>query len=137
MKKYADNSPQAMARVLVMLMVSDGNMDPREIDELEHLDVYRMLDIERAQFIQILHDYCNDLTDEAEEDGRIHLIDRQRIDDVLDTVSDPKKRLLLATLALDLSKADEDISDPELAIFAHLLERWRLTLDDIADTVSN
>lgn len=137
MKKYLDNSPESMARLLVMLMVSDGNMDPREIDELEHLHIYDMLHISRASFIQVLHDYCNDLTDEADEDGNIHLIDRTRIDDLLDTVTDPQKRLLIATLALDLSKADDDISEPEMAIYAHMLDRWHLTLDDIEASIDN
>ncbi|MDK2126097.1 tellurite resistance TerB family protein [Parachitinimonas caeni] len=134
MKKYAQNSPEAAARLLVMLMVSDGNMDPRELDEIEHLHIYEALNISRKQFIQVLHDYCNDLSDEADESGQIHLIDRQRIDDLLDTVVDPKLRLLVATLALDLCKADEDISDAEMAIYAHMLDRWHLTLDDIEAT---
>lgn len=133
MKKYANNSPEAMARLLVMLMMSDGNMDPREIDSLEKLHIYEALDISRQRFIEVLHAYCNDLSDEAEEDGSIHLIDRQRIDDLLDTVDDPKKRLLVATLSLDLTKADKTISDAELAIYSHMLDRWHLTLDDIED----
>jgi uncharacterized tellurite resistance protein B-like protein len=131
MKKYPANSPEAMARLLVMLMMSDGNMDPREIDSLEKLHLYEAFDISRTRFIEVLHQYCNDLSDEAEADGRIHLVDRQRIDDLLDTVDDPRKRLLVATVSLDMMKADKPISDIELAIFTHMLERWHLTLDDI------
>ena len=47
MKKYPYNSPQAMARILIMQMIGDGNFDPSEIDELEHLNVYDVLDISR------------------------------------------------------------------------------------------
>ncbi|HEY9101129.1 hypothetical protein [Chitinimonas sp.] len=133
MKRYAANSPEAMARILVVLMMSDGNMDPREIDSLESLHVYEALDISRQGFIEVLHDYCNDLSDEADDTGCIKLVDRQRIDDLLDSVTEPKKQLLVATLALDMAKADRTISDPELAIYTHMLERWHLTLDDIED----
>jgi hypothetical protein len=131
MKRYAPNSPDAMVRLLVMLMMSDGNMDPREIDSLETLHIYEALGVSRTRFIEILHAYCNDLSDEADEEGRIHLVDRARIDAMLDDVTDPQKQLLVATLALDMAKADEVISEAELAIYAHMLERWHLTLNDI------
>ncbi|GLR14584.1 hypothetical protein QWZ03_00050 [Chitinimonas viridis] len=131
MKKYPANSPESMARLLVMLMMSDGNLDPREIDSLETLHIYEALDISRTRFIEVLHAYCNDLSDEADDEGRIQLVDRQRVDDLLDTVTEPKKQLLVATLALDMAKADRSISEPELAIYAHMLDRWHLSLDDI------
>ncbi|WP_035056985.1 hypothetical protein [Andreprevotia chitinilytica] len=131
MKKYANNSPEAMARILVMQMMCDGNFDPEEIDELEHLRVYEALDISRKGFITVLQDYCNDVSDEADDEGQIKLIDRERIDALLDTVDDPKKRLLLAALALDLSKADDDFSPAELAVFGHMLNRWHLSLDQL------
>jgi len=76
MKKYPYNSPQAMARLLIMQMIGDGNFDPSEIDELEHLNVYEILDISRKDFIAVLQAYCNDLSDEA--DRRPHPPDRQK-----------------------------------------------------------
>lgn len=131
MKKYPFNSPQAMARLLVMQMIGDGNFDPAEIDELEHLNVYDVLGISRKDFIVVLQAYCNDLSDEADAEGNIHLIDKDRINDLLDTVDDQKKRLLVAALALDIAKANHDFSEAEMAVFAHMLHRWRLTLDDL------
>ncbi|WP_028453747.1 hypothetical protein [Chitinilyticum aquatile] len=131
MKKYPFNSPEAMARLLVMQMICDGNFDPEEIDRIEHLHVYEMIGISRKGFIQVLQEYCNDLSDEADEDGQIHLIDKERIDDLLDTVDEPRKRLLIAALALDISKADRVIKEAELLVFRRMLERWHLTLEDL------
>lgn len=131
MKKYPFNSPQAMARILIMQMIGDGNFDPAEIDELEHLNVYDVLGISRKDFIQVLQDYCNDLSDEADSEGKIHLIDKQRLDDLLETVDDPKKRAVVAALALDIAKADHDFSEVEMAVFAHILRRWHLTLNSL------
>ena len=131
MKKYPYNSPQAMARILIMQMIGDGNFDPAEIDELEHLNVYDLLGISRKDFIHVLQDYCNDLSDEADEDGTIHLIDRQRLDDLLETVDDPKKRTIVAAIALDIAKSDHDFSEVEMAVFAHILNRWHLSLESL------
>ena len=131
MKKYPYNSPQAMARILIMQMIGDGNFDPSEIDELEHLNVYDVLGISRKDFIQVLQSYCDDLSDEADEEGRIRLIDRQRVDDLLETVDDPKKRAIVAAVALDVAKSDHDFTDVEMAVFAHMLRRSSLTLEDL------
>lgn len=137
MKKYPYNSPQAMARILIMQMIGDGNFDPSEIDELEHLNVYELLGISRKDFITVLQDYCNDLTDEADAEGKIKLIDKQRIDDLLETVDEPKKRTLVAAVALDIAKADGDFSEVEMAIFSRLLQRWHLTLEDLQAALSD
>lgn len=131
MKKYPYNSPQAMARILIMQMIGDGNFDPAEIDELEHLNVYEILGISRKDFIQVLQEYCNDLSDEADEDGKIRLIDKQRLDELLETVDDPKKRTIVAALALDIAKSDHDFSEVEMAVFAHILNRWHLSLESL------
>ncbi|MCX7205085.1 MAG: hypothetical protein NT086_03690 [Proteobacteria bacterium] len=131
MKKYANNSPEAMARILVMQMVCDGNFNPEELEELEHLHVYEVIGISRKGFIQVLQDYCNDISNEADDEGRISLINRERIDRILDSVTDPKKCLQVAAMALDLSKSDKIINDAELAVFSHMLGHWHLTLDSL------
>ncbi|MDQ5886840.1 MAG: hypothetical protein RL210_140 [Pseudomonadota bacterium] len=131
MKQYKQNSPEAMARILAMLMVADGSMDDRELELLDKLNIYGILEIDRKKFIDVLHAYCNDLSDSADADGTVHLVDRARIDELLDCVDEPKKRLLLCAMALDMSKADAEFSELEMAIFTHMLDRWHLTLEDI------
>ncbi|GGP27470.1 tellurite resistance TerB family protein [Silvimonas amylolytica] len=131
MKKYPSNSAEAMARILVMQMMCDGNFDPAEIDELEHKRVYEALGISRKAFIQVFQDYCNDVSDDASEDGNIRLVDRERIDQMLDAVDEPRKRLMLAAIALGIAKADNDFSNVELAVFRHMLKYWRLNLEDL------
>ena len=131
MKEYKQNSPEAMARILAMLMVADGSMDDRELELLDKLNIYGILEIDRKKFIEVLHAYCNDLSDSADADGTVHLVDRARIDELLDCVDEPKKRLLLCAMALDMSKADAEFSELEMAIFTHMLDRWHLTLEDI------
>lgn len=137
MKKYPYNSPHAMARLLIMQMIGDGNFDPSEIDELEHLNVYEILGISRKDFILVLQDYCNDLSDDADASGTIHLVDKERIDDLLETVDEPRKRLMIAALALGIAKSDQEFSEVEMAIFSHMLRRWHLGLEDLQAAFSD
>ena len=134
MRPYAINSPQAMARVLAMLLVSSDHVGDDEFNQLEALEFYSVLGISHTEFMQILHGYCEDISDEATDDGTIHLIDRERINSVLDDVSDPKKRVVVAAVALDVIKAGLEIDEAEMILFTHMLEYWRMTLDDIQAT---
>ncbi|TDR73002.1 TerB family tellurite resistance protein [Paludibacterium purpuratum] len=135
MRSYRVNSPQAMARFIAMFMITDGQMDERELDTLEKIMAYDLLGLSRKQFTQVLVDYCDDISDEAEQDGTIHLIDRQRIDALLEEVADRGKRLLTCALAMDVAKADGDISPPEMALLRHLMQHWDITLADIEASI--
>ncbi|MCK6435386.1 hypothetical protein [Rivihabitans pingtungensis] len=133
MKRYTPNSPQAIARILCMFMMGDGVMDPRELDSFDRLDLLSLLGLERKAFLALFHDYCNDISDEAEPDGSIHLVDRARADLVLDEVTDHQKRLLTCAIALDLCKADDTISEPEMALLQYMMAKWHITLDTLEE----
>jgi len=131
MRPYRKNSPQAMARIIAMFMITDGEMDHRELDALEKTMAYDLLGISRKQFTQVLVDYCDDISDEAEQDGIIHLIDRTRIDTLMEEITDRSKRILACALAMDVAKADGDISEPEITLLRHIMKHWGITLEDI------
>lgn len=131
MKKYAPNSPEAIARILAMFMITDGNMDPREIDALENLHVYELLGMSRKDFVHTLMEYCDDISDEADEDGTIHLLATDRVNGILDGVSDRNKRIMCCALALDICKSDSTISDPEMLLLRHMMQHWHISLDDL------
>lgn len=131
MKTYTPNSSEAISRLIAMFLITDGNMDEREIESLEKLHVYEILGLSRKQFIQTLMDYCNDISDEAEGDGTIHLIDKARVDAVLEDITERKARILSCALALDVCKSDNTISEPEMALLRYMMEHWGITLKDI------
>jgi len=131
MRPYPSNSPQAIARLLAMFMITDGNMDPRELDLLENVNVYDLIGLPRKQFAQVLADYCDDISDEAEQDGTIHLLDTDRIEFMLGEVTDRNKRILTCVLAMDISKSDGTISDPEIVLLRHMMKEWNISLEDL------
>lgn len=131
MKNYPSNSPEAIARILAMFMITDGNMDAHEIESMETLNVYEILGLSRKKFIEVVTKYCDDISDEAENDGTIHLLSRQRVNDVLDTITERNKQLLCCALALDICKSDSTISDPEMLLLRHMMQHWHISLDDL------
>jgi uncharacterized tellurite resistance protein B-like protein len=137
MKRYAKNSPEAVARVLAMTMVTDARLDDRELDIMERLGLYELLGLTRREFSEVLRTYCDDVVAAGSADGRVNLMDRTTVDAVLDAVDDPARRLQAATMVLNIVKADEDFHDAELALLRHILERWGLSLTDVRRAVSD
>ena len=61
MKAYAKNSPEAVSRILAMMMITDANLDEREIEILDELRIFDIVGISRAGFSQVVQDYCAEL----------------------------------------------------------------------------
>jgi hypothetical protein len=131
MKTYPADSPEAMARVLAMVMLADARLDDRELQALERLDLLRLIDLTREQFSQVVKDYCDDLLAAGDAGGKINLMDKARIDAIVDAVQDGRKRTDAASMALILMKADQQFHDAELALLRYTLGRWGLSLDEL------
>ena len=130
MRSYAQNSPEAMARIIALILLADGDLDDGEVDMLDHLGVYDRLGVSRKTFIRVVKEYFDDLLHDDTGD-RIRLLDAKRLDVVLDGVDDEKKRIDLAAIMLSLISADGDMNDAELATLRHVLLHWGLTLEQI------
>lgn len=126
MTPYPADSPQAMARVIAMAIVTDARFDRSELAVLDELDAYAILGLAREEFLDTVHQYCRDLLAEGGE--RIRLLDAARLDRALAEVTDPRKRILVCGLLLNVCEADGGFHETELALLQHVLRRWGLTL---------
>lgn len=131
MKSYIPNSPEAMARVIVMMMVTDAHVDNRELAVLDSLKAYDTIGISRDDFMRVARGYCSQLVEEAEDSGEVPLVDPSRTDAVIDFVEVRAKRLIVAKLLLAVLNADLEHDQFELILFEHILDRWNLTREDV------
>ena len=130
MRTYPRNSPEAMARIIALILLADGELDDGEVEMLDDLGVYDRLGVSRKTFIRVVQEYFEDLLHDDTGD-RIRLLDAKRLDVVLDGVDDDKKRVDLAAMMLSLISADGNMNDAELATLRHVLVHWGLTLEEI------
>jgi len=129
MKAYAKNSPEAVARIVAMMMITDSNLDDSELAVMDELRIYDILGISRGEFSKVMQDYCGELLSAGGNDGKIRLVDRDRINAIVDLVDDPRKRVEVCEMMLNIAKADGKLDDSELAVFKYILDRWGLTLE--------
>lgn len=133
---YPKNSPQAIARILAMVIVTDNKLDPRELEMPEKLHFYEAIGINREEFVRVFYDYCEDLFDSADDKGIVHLVDVERINHFLEEIDDRRKQVLTCAMALDLAKADEEFSDVEIALVRHMMGHWSVSLEDLESEFS-
>jgi uncharacterized tellurite resistance protein B-like protein len=131
MKAYGKNSPEAISRVLAMMMITDAKLDDREIEIMDELRIFDIVGISRSGFSQVVRDYCEELLKGDAKTGRVKLVDKARIDEVIAAVDDPQKRVQTAGMILNIANADGRIDDAELAVFRYIMERWGMTLESL------
>lgn len=136
-RTYRKNSPEALARAVFMMMITDGKLGEAELSALDRLDAFTLLRIDRAGFARVASEYCRDLLAAAEQTGRVRLVDVERIDAVLDAVDDPGKRLVVCALILNLGAADDLMQPVELELLRYVLSRWDLLDADLPDRIAN
>jgi hypothetical protein len=129
------DSPQAMARLIALLIVADTKLDPRELAMLDELDAYGRLGMERAEFMRVASALCEELGDRLQQRPWLGLSERALIDAELDAVRDPDKRRLVCRLGAAAITADGRVQDGERALFDHLLLRWGLTRMDVSQAI--
>lgn len=131
MKTYSDNSPEAIARVLAMAMITDAKLDDRELDAMESFGIYARLGLTKEEFAIVVADYCDELVEAGDIDGKINLMDHDRIEAILAPVTDAARQLDVVAMVLAIVKADGGIHDTELELLRTILDRWDLSLEDI------
>ena len=135
MKVYPENSPQALARVLAMTMITDAKLADQELQIMDQLFLYEVLEISKSEFAEVVKQYCDDLLVADPAQAKVDLMDRARIDAVLAPVTDPQKRFQTAQMIANVIRADGHLHDAELALFRHVLQTWNLTLDALKGMV--
>ncbi len=130
MRSYPINSSKALARLIAMAVVADGELDNCEIDRLRELDVFSMLGIEADGFYQVLLELCRDLAVGGSGE-HVSLLAPHRLEQLADEVSDSKLRKLALSAMLVTIKADGKVSEGEQTLLRYLLERWDIDLDSL------
>ena len=129
---YAENSPEAVLRVITLFILSDGELTDAEMDMLDQLGVLETLGVDRERFALVIDAYCDDLIAHAGSARFVALADPDWVDAVLAGITDPQRRRWLAATLLLVARSDGYFADAELGVYRRMLDRWGLDLDELA-----
>jgi hypothetical protein len=130
---YADNSAEAMLRVISLFIIGDGEVKDEEMEMLEQLGVFERFGVDREDFAKVFDGYCDDLIAHAGTARFVGLADPDWVDNILAPVTERVSRRTLARMLLLLARSDGFFADAELAIYRQMLDRWEIEIDSLAE----
>jgi hypothetical protein len=125
-RPYPNNSAEAVARTVAMVMITDARCSADELAALEASGMCDRLGLDRAAFERVLRACCADLRRHGPWDGRLLLLDCERIDAMLAPVLDPDLRDLAWQCMRAVAAADGEVCDSESIVLDYVRRHWAL-----------
>lgn len=127
MRSYPRNSPEAAARIVALVLISDGHVCRSEVDTLHRLDGERELGLAPGAFAQVVHTLCEDLLMGVHAGGSMMCsVDEATLASVLAEVDDPVLQAQVLRLAGAAAEADAHLADAEAMVVAAACLQWRM-----------
>lgn len=137
MRSYPRNSPEAAARIVALVLISDGHVCSSEFDILKQLGAERELGLEAHLLPQILHTLCEELLLGGCATGSLLAnVDDSTLASLMAEVSDPALQRTVLRLSLAAARADGHLADGETVILEAARRHWRLADGDEASAAT-
>ena len=134
MRKYANDSPEAVARVVSLALMADGIVDRSETQLLERHGYLKRLGLAHEQFDKIFYEFCEDMLTSAYRlaSGQLEL-DAQSIKSLLREIREPALQKKTLRIMLDVVHADHRLTAGEALLVAQALRQWDMDLHEVSE----
>ena len=127
MRSYPRNSPEAAARIVALVLISDGHVCSSEFDILKQLGAERELGLEPHLLPHIVHTLCEELMLGGYTTGSLmDNVDDSTLASLMAEVSDPVLQRTVLRLALAAARADGHLADGETTVVRAAQHHWKL-----------
>jgi uncharacterized tellurite resistance protein B-like protein len=132
MRSYPRNSPEAAARILALVLISDGHGCRTEFEALKRLDGVRHLGLDPEKLQGIVQTFCEDLLMEG-FDGRSILSQFRAgmMASLLREVDDPHLQAQVMRLATSVAYADKHLSESETEMVEAISGVWEISRPEL------
>lgn len=125
MRSYPRNSPEAAARILALVLISDGHVCSSEFAALQHLDAVRDLGLDPRDLPGIVQTLCEDLLMDGFDGGSIlSYVDDGSLASVMAEVDEPEMQGEVLRIAAAAVNADKHLSEGEVAVVDAVNRHW-------------
>ena len=127
MRSYPHNSPEAAARIVALVLISDGHVCSSEFDILRQLGAERELGLEPHLLPHIVHTLCEELLLGGYATGSLmDNVDDSTLASLMAEISDPVLQTTVLRLSLAAARADGHLADGEAVVVAAARHHWQL-----------
>lgn len=127
MRSYPLNSPEAAARIVSLVLISDGQACSSEFDTLKRLSAERELGLEPQMLPHIVYTLRGELMASGYEAGSLmgH-VDDGTLASLMAEISDPVLQRKVLRLSLAAARADGHLADGEAVVVDAARRHWQL-----------
>jgi tellurite resistance protein len=138
MRTYPDNSPEAAARIVALVLISDSHVSRSEYEALTQLNGVRELGLEPRHMPGIVQTLCEDLLMDG-FDGRSVLshVGDGFMASLMAEVNEPQLQRKVLRVAVSVVHADQHLSDGEAAMLAAIRRHWGFGLATLVDKATD
>ena len=127
MRRYPQNSPEAIARIVTLAMMADGHACRTEIERVDCAHAQQDFGISREQLLAVTRGFCEDLG----ACSRLSWVEACRVDAgtvaaLLLEIDDPALRVRLHRLCVAVIQADRHVADSESWLLGLMTRQWGL-----------
>jgi hypothetical protein len=127
MRSYPHNSPEAAARIVALVLISDGHVCSSEFDVLKQLGAERELGLEPQLLPHIVHTLCEELLATGYQTGSLMCnVDDEALASLMAEISDPALQRTVLRLSLAAARADGHLADGETLVVEAARHHWKL-----------
>lgn len=127
MRSYPHNSPEAAARIVALVLISDGHVCSSEFEILKQLGAESELGLEPQLLPRIVHTLCEDLLLGCHATGSLlDNVENSTLASLMAEVSDPVLRRTVLRLSLAAIWADGQLANGEAAVVEAAGHHWHL-----------
>jgi hypothetical protein len=127
MRKYAQNSPQAAARIVALTVVADGDVGKAELAAIDELAVHRQLGLEPDAFQEVIDAFCEDLLSSKQLAWADACpVDEYTLAELMGEIDDPTLRRTVLALCVKLAEADDLVAEGESVVLIAAVAHWGL-----------
>ena len=125
----------AAATLLAIVVSANGQVDPREVAELERLGAFERLGISRHHFLARAEAALEEIGRPLSQTQWLRPSDRSRMLALQQAVHDRALRLLVCRLSAAVITADGRVTGGERQVYESLLGQWALTEGMVVDAI--
>ena len=128
MRSYPRNSPEAAARIVALVLISDGHVCRSEFDVFEQLEGPRELGLQSDSLPRIVQTLCEDLLMGDQGSGSmLGAVEEDALASLMAEVDDPALQRKVLGLAVAAARADRHLADGEALVLSAARRHWGLT----------
>ena len=125
MRSYPRNSPEAAARIVALVLISDGHVCSSEFEALKQHVAARDLGLEPRDLPGIVQTLCEDLLMDGFHGGSIlSHVDDGSLASVMAEVDEPELQGKVLRIAAAAVNADKHLSDGETSVLDAVSRHW-------------